>query len=133
MASGCSSFAIRRPTPGRRTPGLHLDRFPRPNHNPAALDRGRPAREPCMSSAILPYPKPTQPDDWRRQIGRLSPDERVEVLRALLGEPACRQLGIYPLPPGFKLSVVVPVYNEAQWLPEILRRVRAVPIPKEVI
>jgi glycosyltransferase involved in cell wall biosynthesis len=92
-----------------------------------------------MSSAILPYPKPSDPhrgspvDDWRRQVGRLSPNERVEVLRGLLGEPACRQLGIYPIPPGFKLSVVVPVYNEVQWLPEIVRRVRAVPIPKEII
>jgi glycosyltransferase involved in cell wall biosynthesis len=36
-------------------------------------------------------------------------------------------------PSGFKLSVVMPVYNEVQWLPEILRRVRAVPIPKEII
>jgi glycosyltransferase involved in cell wall biosynthesis len=87
-----------------------------------------------MSSAILAYPKPTAPpSDWRRQIGRLSPDERVEVLRELLGESACRHLGVYPIPAGFKLSVVIPVYNEAQWLPEILRRVRAVPIPKEIV
>jgi glycosyltransferase involved in cell wall biosynthesis len=86
-----------------------------------------------MSSAILQYPKPVSPDDLRRQIARLAPDERVEVLRGLLGEPACRQLGIHPLPPGFKLSVVIPIYNEVLWLPEVLRRVRAVPIPKEII
>jgi glycosyltransferase involved in cell wall biosynthesis len=62
-----------------------------------------------------------------------SPDERIELLHRLLGEPACRQLGIYPIPPGFKLSVVIPVYNEKQWIRELLRRVQAVPIPKEII
>jgi glycosyltransferase involved in cell wall biosynthesis len=62
-----------------------------------------------------------------------SPAERVALLQALLGEPACRQLGIYPLPQGFKLSVVIPVYNEKQWIRELVRRVQAVPIPKEIV
>src|SRR5215475_9252072 len=61
------------------------------------------------------------------------PGERARVLQRLLGEPACRQLGIYPIPAGFKLSVVIPVYNEEQWVRELLRRVQAVPIPKEII
>jgi glycosyltransferase involved in cell wall biosynthesis len=59
--------------------------------------------------------------------------ERVELLRRMLGEPACRQLGIYPIPEGFTLSVVIPVYNEKEYLRELLRRVQAVPIPKEII
>src|SRR5262245_48013865 len=63
----------------------------------------------------------------------VSPAERVELLRRVLGEPACRQLGIYPIPAGFTLSVVMPVYNEKEWIREILRRVQAVPIPKEII
>jgi len=54
-------------------------------------------------------------------------------IQALLGEDRCRQFGIYPIPAGFKLSVVIPVYNERQWIRELLRRVLAVPIPKEVI
>ena len=41
------------------------------------------------------------------------------LLQQVLGEAACRQLGIYPDPRGFKLSVVIPVYNEkrgsAKW------------------
>jgi glycosyltransferase involved in cell wall biosynthesis len=37
------------------------------------------------------------------------------------------------VPAGFKISVVMPVYNERQWLREIVRRVQAVPIPKEII
>lgn len=61
------------------------------------------------------------------------PNARAQVLQQLLGEAACRQIGIYPIPPGFKLSVVIPVYNEERWLAELVRRVQAVPIPKELI
>jgi glycosyltransferase involved in cell wall biosynthesis len=50
-----------------------------------------------------------------------------------LGEAACRRLGLIAIPPEFKLSVVVPVYNEHNTIEEILRRIRAVPIPKEII
>lgn len=60
-------------------------------------------------------------------------DDRVKQLQALLGEAACRQLGIYPLPPDLKLSVVIPVYNERRWIEEVVRRVKAVPVPKEII
>ncbi|MFN4261878.1 MAG: glycosyltransferase family 2 protein [Gemmataceae bacterium] len=61
------------------------------------------------------------------------PPERLKLLHALLGEAACRQLGIYAIPDGFKLSVVIPVYNEEQWVETLVRRVQAVPIPKEII
>jgi glycosyltransferase involved in cell wall biosynthesis len=61
------------------------------------------------------------------------PGRRMEVLYQLLGEPACRQLGLYPIPSGFKLSVVIPIYNEERWVREVVRRVQAVPIPKEII
>jgi glycosyltransferase involved in cell wall biosynthesis len=37
------------------------------------------------------------------------------------------------LPPHFKLSVLMPVYNEAKTICEILERVRKVAIPKEII
>jgi glycosyltransferase involved in cell wall biosynthesis len=59
--------------------------------------------------------------------------ERTQVLQRLLGEGPCRQLGIYPIPKDFKLSVVIPVYNERQWIRELVRRVQAVPIPKEIV
>jgi glycosyltransferase involved in cell wall biosynthesis len=73
--------------------------------------------------------------DLDQLVARLaeSPAERVEALRRLLGEAACRKLGVYPIPDGFKLSVVIPVYNERPWIGELVRRVRAVPIPKEII
>jgi len=59
--------------------------------------------------------------------------ERYTLLRQLMGEAACRQLGLYPIPEGFKLSVVIPVYNEERWIREVLRRVQATEIPKEII
>jgi glycosyltransferase involved in cell wall biosynthesis len=68
-----------------------------------------------------------------RQIEHLSAFERAEVVQKLLGDGACRQISVFPIPNGFKLSVVIPVYNEKRWLSEILRRVRDVPIPKEII
>ena len=43
-----------------------------------------------------------------------NPDLKNRLLHSLLGENACRQLGLTAYPPGFKLSVVIPVYNEEQ-------------------
>ncbi len=42
-------------------------------------------------------------------------------------------MGIYPIPEGFKLSVVIPAYNEERWIREVVRRVQSVPIPKEIV
>jgi len=61
------------------------------------------------------------------------PEKREMLLRHLLAEQACRQLGLYPIPEGFRISVVIPVYNEKQWIRELVRRVQEVPIPKEII
>ena len=58
---------------------------------------------------------------------------RREWLIRALGEAVCRQLGIYRLPDALDLSVVIPVYNERNTIHEILRRVRAVPIDKQII
>jgi glycosyltransferase involved in cell wall biosynthesis len=69
----------------------------------------------------------------RHQLADLDHPQRVELLRELLGDAACRQIGVYPIPAGFKLSVVIPCYNEERWIRELVRRVRAVPIPKEIV
>ncbi len=60
-------------------------------------------------------------------------DERREWLLKNLGPSICRKIGVYPIPRDFVLSVVIPVYNEAKTIHEILRRVRAVPIRKQII
>lgn len=57
----------------------------------------------------------------------------IEQLREWLGEGVLRRMGVYPLPDGLLLSVVVPIYNEKDTLHEILARIRAAPIPKEII
>lgn len=86
-----------------------------------------------MSPATLPFRRDERLDDFTRRFASLTPHDRIELLNSLLGEAACRQIGLVPIPNGFKLSVVIPVYNEERWLPELLRRVREVPIPKEII
>jgi len=59
--------------------------------------------------------------------------DRVERIRGLLGDDVCRRLGIYEMPEGLVLSVVIPVYNEPETIGEIVRRVRAVPIATEIV
>jgi glycosyltransferase involved in cell wall biosynthesis len=91
-----------------------------------------------MIFLLDPLPMPTEAgpaSDFDSQLAEAArdPERRVEVLQTLLGPAACRQLCIFPIPDGFKLSVVIPVYNEERWIREIVRRVRDVPIPKEVI
>lgn len=46
-------------------------------------------------------------------------------------EPSAKRNGSPPRPP--QLSVVIPIYNERNTLAEVLRRVRAVPVEKEII
>jgi glycosyltransferase involved in cell wall biosynthesis len=60
------------------------------------------------------------------------PAAQKELLLRLLG-PAARKLGIYRVPEGFKLSVVIPVYNERNTVLEVLRRVRGCGLPLEII
>jgi glycosyltransferase involved in cell wall biosynthesis len=62
-----------------------------------------------------------------------APAERGELLQHLLGEAVWRQLDIFPIPPVFKLSVIIPVYNERHSVDELVRRVQAVAIPKEIV
>src|SRR5271156_5929381 len=59
--------------------------------------------------------------------------ERRDWLLKNLGEKFCRKLGLFRVPETLTLSVVIPVYNERNTIHEILRRVRAVPIKKQII
>jgi glycosyltransferase involved in cell wall biosynthesis len=54
-------------------------------------------------------------------------------LRAGLGDVACHELNIYAIPDDILLTVVMPVYNECNSIREVIDRVRAVPIRKEII
>jgi len=59
--------------------------------------------------------------------------DRTEMLERLLGKELCRKLGVFRLPPGFKLSVVMPVYNEIRTLSHVIERVRATGLPIELV
>ncbi len=54
-------------------------------------------------------------------------------LKDTLGEAACRQLGLFVIPPDWVLSVVIPVYNEKDHWRALVDRVRAVPLRKEIV
>lgn len=51
----------------------------------------------------------------------------------LLGDCACRQLGLYAIPEEMVLSVVIPIYNEEATLRSLVNLVRDVPVRKEII
>ncbi len=59
--------------------------------------------------------------------------DRVGFLERLLGRDLCRRLGIYRIPSGFLLSVVMPVFNEAKTVLAVIRRVRRVGLPCEIV
>src|SRR5262245_17358439 len=59
--------------------------------------------------------------------------DRVEILQRLLGADLARKLGIFRLPTSFKLSVVMPVYNEIRTLAQVIDRVRATRLPLEIV
>jgi glycosyltransferase involved in cell wall biosynthesis len=80
-------------------------------------------------------PDPVSTSSFADVLGPAPIDEaerRNWVMQAL-GGPLARRLGVYQIPEGLVLSVVIPVYNERHSLGELLRRVRAVPLPKQII
>jgi glycosyltransferase involved in cell wall biosynthesis len=59
--------------------------------------------------------------------------DRVALVERLLGSELCRKLGVFRLPAGFKLSVVMPVFNEMRTLAQVIERVRATRLPLELV
>lgn len=61
--------------------------------------------------------------------------ERIEHLSELLVADTCYTIEPpdFELPAGFKLSIVVPVYNEAATILEILSRLAILPVCKEIV
>jgi len=57
----------------------------------------------------------------------------VAVLEKILGSDFCRRVGIYPIPPDFVLSVVIPVYNEVATLEKVIERVRNTGLNQQII
>src|SRR3954462_5060579 len=59
--------------------------------------------------------------------------DQISFLERLLGAPLCRKLGIYRIPSDFRLSVIMPVYNEIRTLAKVIERVQATGLPIELI
>jgi len=59
--------------------------------------------------------------------------DRTALIESVLGAELCRKLGIFRLPPEFKLSVVMPVYNEIRTLARVIQRLRATELPLEIV
>jgi len=59
--------------------------------------------------------------------------EWYNSLKASLGEAGCRQLGFYPVPRDFLLSVVIPIFNESKTVENLIDQVKAVPLRKELV
>jgi cellulose synthase/poly-beta-1,6-N-acetylglucosamine synthase-like glycosyltransferase len=54
-------------------------------------------------------------------------------LDQMLTDDVCRRLGIFELPKDFRLSVVIPVFNEVKTVVEVIERVRRTGLPLEII
>ncbi|MBL8827211.1 MAG: glycosyltransferase family 2 protein [Planctomycetaceae bacterium] len=59
--------------------------------------------------------------------------QALEAAVDVLGDQALDQVDGFRLPANFKLTILMPVYNEKRTIQEIIARVRALPLPKEVI
>lgn len=58
---------------------------------------------------------------------------QAEFLNPVLTADVCRRLGIFAIPADFKLTVVIPVYNEVDTVIAVIARVRQTMLPLEII
>jgi len=57
----------------------------------------------------------------------------LEELTAMLESPSSSPALESTLPPGFRLTVVIPVFNEVRTIEQVIQRVMALPLEKELI
>ncbi len=85
----------------------------------------------------LNYARPSAMDEVslaQRIIGSEVPkSEQYAKLQPLLGDELCRRLGIFPIPAGLRLTVVIPVYNEVRTLATLVEKVQQCGLPCEII
>jgi hypothetical protein len=71
-------------------------------------------------------------DSLQRLSSDLSADLSQESSTEVSGVEAPPAVD-FPVPPGWRLSIVIPVYNEARTIRNVLARVASIPLPKEII
>ncbi|MDA7979968.1 MAG: glycosyltransferase family 2 protein [Pirellulales bacterium] len=77
--------------------------------------------------------KAEDPHALASSIAQLEEPERLRLAQQLLGADTCKRLGIFCLPTGFVLSVVIPVYNEVKTLERVIESVRNCGVPTEIV
>ena len=77
----------------------------------------------------------SDPQIVRANDATLAPLTEPESFRLhqVLTDDVCRRLGIYTIPADFKLSVVIPVFNEVNTVVQVIERVRRTALPLEII
>ncbi len=60
-------------------------------------------------------------------------EAQAASIETTLGIKLAAELGVYRIPEGFKLSVVIPVYNEIKTLSGVVARLRATRLPLEIV
>lgn len=84
---------------------------------------------------VLPATSPAAEEPWRVQthgiLNRLA--QVQELCDAELEEYLFAPVSDLQIPPGFVLSIVIPVYNEERTIARVLSRVAALPIAKEIV
>lgn len=60
-------------------------------------------------------------------------DQQANRLDQVLTDDVCRRLGIFTIPDGFRLSVIIPVFNEVNTVLDVVRRVQDTELPLEII
>ena len=98
----------------------------------------RPSLVPCELPVLTDDLAPADLRQLRELLleaaGELSAGaDRSAWLQQLFGAELSRRLGIYRLPEGFRLSVVIPVYNEVKTLETVIERVRRTQLPLEIV
>lgn len=82
-------------------------------------------------------PLPDSPNDRdsqsRADQSKFWHADYVREMHAFLGASACRKLGIYQLPEGFLLTVIVPVFNEQKTIGTVIKRLRETGMPMQIV
>lgn len=81
-------------------------------------------------AALVPKPHDVVVD---AAVDSCASESRIAAVEQLLGAPLAAQLGVYRIPAGFRLSVVIPVYNEIKTLADVIARLRATELPLEIV
>ncbi len=98
------------------------------NDNQNKTDSSFPIDEEMASDLLQPLLEQLSCGDQQA----ISP-RRTELLHRLLGEDVCRQLGVYRLSPDFRLSVVIPIFNEAETVEQVIDCVRSTGLPLDLV